>query len=158
MKSPAQTRSPGPVAFLHRRYKHRLRVCRGVMSGVPLLDVLLVVGAFVVLNNWVTVRPAIPLELPVMDTVAGLPTGYVMITVTRDQWVFVDDQRLSLDQLSGPLTTAQQRAPGRDLLIQADRRVTQETLVQLYGLAQEAGFTSVWLATTPGDGNREALP
>ena len=158
MKTAPHTRQPGPVAFLNRRYTHRLRIFRGVIGGVPLLDVLLVLGAFVALNNLVTVRPAIPLELPVMDTVAGLPAHYVMVTVTRDEWIFIGDERTTLDQLRGRLVVALQREPGADLLIQADRRITQDTLVQIYALARQAGFPSVWLATTPAGAGRETQP
>lgn len=158
MNAPDRPIPSGGVRFLHRRYTHRLRVCRGVIGGVPLLDVLLVLAAFVVLNDRVTLRPAIPLELPVMETMAGVPDGYVMVTITRDEWIFIDDQRLALDQLRGPLAVAAQREPGADLLIQADRRVTQDTLVQLYSLARQAGFAAVWLATTPTGTQRELLP
>lgn len=149
IRTPA-TISPRPVSFMRRRYSPRVRRSRAVMGSVPLLDLVLLLGAFAWLNSMWTLRPALPLELPATAFTSGVPSDFVILTVTAEGWVFFQDQRLPRDQWATQLETARRREQVSDLVIQADRRVTQETLIELYELARTAGYRTVWWATRPG--------
>ncbi len=115
------------------------------------MDLVLLLGAFAWLNSAWTLRPALPLELPVAEFTAGVPSDFVILTVTADGWVFFQDQRVPRHEWATKMERARRREQVSDLVIQADRRVTQEMLLELYQLARGAGYQTVWWATQPAE-------
>lgn len=147
--SDAPSIDPDAVFFLKRRYNLRLRLARGVIGAVPLADWVLLLLMFMVLHSWVILRPAVPLMLPSGPAVDGVGMHADVLTMTREGLIFFDDTRLTPGQLADQLIERARRNPDAVLLIQADRRVTHDDLMQVYHMAGAAGYQSVFLATQP---------
>ena len=123
------------------------------MGAVPLVNVALLAGLFFMLSSSYVLQPGVNVEmlnLPVSTLVAGAPEhNAVMVTITRDDLIFFDDERVNLEKLKTGLEETARRYPGIRLVLKSDQRVSYERLVQLLDLAKAAGVQHVLLATRP---------
>lgn len=135
------------VRFLQRRYRTRLRRPRGVVGAVPLVDFALLLIAFLLLHSRVLLTPGVPLELPSAEFLDGARLGHCVVTLTREGLYFFDDERLSRARLAERMRAAAADRTDPVLVIEADRRLAHEVLLQVYAMAREAGYQRVYLAT-----------
>lgn len=148
MSDPANVVPPGAL-FRQRRYPMRFRMACGAIGAAPLVDVVLLISFFILLNSWLVLRPGVALELPTAVFTDGVRYDAIVISIPREDLFLLNDQRVRLNQLGEQLmaTVSSTHAPA--LLIEADRRISHETLVTVYRLAVDAGFHQVYLATQP---------
>ncbi len=137
----------GQLSFFRRRYLMRLKFFRGVVSSIPLADLILMIILYLIIHSWVILRPGIALDLPVVEFIDGARAGTPLITVVGESQVFMNDQRTSLTQLPEALQAQLQEQPDRTVVIQADRRAHHETVLRVYAAAHAAGYERVILAT-----------
>ncbi len=156
MKTPASDPHSlsGHVMFLRRRYPLRLRLARGVIGAVPLADLVLLVILFIILNSWIILRPGITLELPQAEFGDGVRVGRAVVALERGGLVFFDDERVEIEDLPRHFRRAIASGDEQTLVIQADRRIPHQRLVEVYDAAQSAGFLEVLLATDVSDTHR----
>ena len=135
------------------RFKRNLQIVEGRIGAVPLVNVALLAGLFFMLSSSYVFQPGINMEmlnLPVSTMVAGAPEhNAVMVTVTRDDLLFFNDERVDLEKLKAGLEETARRFPGIRVVIKSDQRVSYERLVQILDLAKSAGVHHVLLATRP---------
>lgn len=149
----------GRITYIRRRYPSRLRLVKGVLGIAPLADMVLLVLMFVILNSWIVLRPGVALHLPSAPFTDGARMASPVITLSAEGLMFFDDERTTFMRLPGQLADSVQQQTEPTLVIQADRRVSHESLVRVYTLATEAGFEEVVLATELADEiERGALP
>ena len=135
------------VRFLQRRYRTRLQRPRGVVGAVPLVDFALLLVAFMLMHSRVLLTPGVLLELPSAEFTGGARLGHAVVTLSREGLYFFDDERLPLARLAERLKTAAEDGREPVLVIEADRRLAHEVLLQVYAMAREAGYQRVYLAT-----------
>jgi len=73
----------------------------------------------------------------------------LVVTVTRDNLIFFNNQLTSLENLRNSLRAAAGQFPRQELIIKADRQVPHGTVVQIMSLALEVGISAVNWATRP---------
>ena len=66
-----------------------------------------------------------------------------MVTVTRDNLLFFNNQPTTIEKFEQSLREAVQQGRGHELIIKADRQVAFGTIVQIRSVAIKAGITSV---------------
>lgn len=130
-----------------RRFLPRRRHLRGRGALVPLLDVILLLAGGLLLQADFVVQPGVRVLLPAAPFADGAPYGDRVLTLAQEGLVFFNDQRVPLEGLAEVFAQAVHENPDRPLIIEADARVEHGTLVQVYGLALEAGMREVVLAT-----------
>ncbi len=135
------------LSFIKRRYRSRLRYSRGIISAVPLADIILVIILFMVINSWYVVKPAVTVNLPEAPFVSGVSPGAMVLTLSREGLIFFNDERITLEGLQRGFVRAARDNPGTPLVIEADNRVRHGTIVRIYNMALEAGFEEVAIAT-----------
>jgi len=120
------------------------------MDPAPLVDVVFLLLIFLVLSSPLVLQPGIGvLDLPASNTPATASFQGMVVTVTRENLIFFNNQRTSLDELRKSLQAAARQFPRQELIIKADRQVPHGTIVQVMNLALEAGITAVNWATRP---------
>ena len=147
---------PEKQANLTRRFpvRHR-RVC-GPLALVPLLNVVLLAWLFYVVNSAFVLQPGIVMDLPSAPFAEGARFGTLVVTLTQEGMIFLNDERVPLDQLPDVLKKAVPDPSSSALLIEADGRVRHRALVDIYNMAADAGFREVTLATRlPGKAGPE---
>ena len=132
---------------LRRRYLPRNRGLRGIIDPASWINVVLMVLFFFVIESGFVLQPGIVMELPRAPLVDGARYGSLVITMSGEDMIFFNDERHSLASLGPALAAAAVGEPDKTLVIEADKRVTQSRLVDVYNLAVEAGIERVVLAT-----------
>ena len=135
------------------KFKRHLEIVKGRIDAVPLVNLALLVLMFFLLGSAYVLQPGVSvdmLSLPLSTLNVGAPAqGGLMITVTRDDLIFFNDERTDLTKLKSSLESSAQRFPGIRLVVKADQRVSYERLVQIFDLVKVSGIQHVLLATRP---------
>jgi biopolymer transport protein ExbD len=135
------------------KFKRHLEIVKGRIDAVPLVNVALLVLLFFLLSSSFVLQPGVNVELtqlPVSTLYAGAPgQAALMITATRDDMIFFNDERMDLNKLKTSLEASARKFPGLRVVLKSDQRVSYERLVQIMDLIKSAGIQHVLLATRP---------
>jgi len=119
------------------------------INVTPLVDVMLVLLIiFMVAAPMLTTGVDVELpkaEAPRMDINEDQP----LITVQRDQRIFLFDEEVSLDVLQQRLLTDQRVRNVDEVFVQADEQVPYGVVAQVLALVRQAGIGKMGLVTDP---------
>ena len=123
---------------------------KGPLDAVPLVNVVFLLLIFLVMSSPLVLQPGIGvLELQPSNTTTAASFQGLVVTVTRENLMFCNNQVTTLTNLRQSLRAAAQKFPRQELIIKADRQVSHGTVIQIMSLALDAGITAVNLATRP---------
>jgi len=115
----------------------------------PLLDVvLLLLIFFLVTTSFATSR--IPLELPGAESAEAPRHSKLVVVLTTDGGLFLDEVAITPALLDGRLAEASHAEPGLDLELRADRAVSHGRVVEILDLARSHGIEAVGIAVAGG--------
>ena len=113
---------------------------------IPMIDIMLFLLVFFIM---VTLRmiPAsgISSQLPQSSTAKDLPHPKVVVTLLEDGEIEVDDQKLSLDQLTGKLAGEPDPAE-TDVTIAGAAHASLQNLLDVMDACRKAGVTHLGIA------------
>ncbi len=113
----------------------------------PLIDMVFLTLLFFMVNAVLSINPAIRVDLPRARSSLGAVGRDVVVTVAADGGVFVDDRRVADDAFAVELRAALARAGVNSILLQADKNLPYERLVEVMDQAKLAGTGRISLAT-----------
>ncbi|MCZ6638147.1 MAG: protein TolR [Alphaproteobacteria bacterium] len=126
----------------------RLRRHRPPMSEInvtPMVDVMLVLLIiFMITAPLLTV--GVPVDLP--KTKASIIAGQdepLVISVSRDGRVYLQETELELDQLVARLRAITRNKPDTRIFVRGDKTVVYGRIIQVMGTVSAAGFSRVAL-------------
>ncbi len=124
----------------------------GALSEInvtPLVDVMLVLLIiFMVAAPMLTT--GVDVELPKADASRmDINEDQPLITVQRDQRIFLFDEEMSLDVLRQRLATDQRIRDVDEVFVQADEQVPYGVVAQVLALVRQAGIGKMGLVTDP---------
>ena len=129
--------------------QHQLR-CE-LPGAVPIAAMMFLLLFYLIQNKALLLTPGVPVELP---RVAGaLPEGYsgaLVVALDRRGNLFFRNVAVTLNDLPGELKHAASGRTNLLLVLQADRRASQESITRVSAVARAAGIHKTWLATQPG--------
>ncbi len=135
------------LSALRRRYRAQNRLAGGLFDVVPLVNVVLLLFLFFVVNSASVLQPGAVVNLPTSSFASGAPYGSLVVTVSQEGLVFFNDEQTTIEALEAAFTQAALDHPGAPLIIEADGRVQHSTLVQIYNMAMAGGIKEAVLAT-----------
>ncbi|HEY8241162.1 MAG TPA: biopolymer transporter ExbD [Kiritimatiellia bacterium] len=124
-----------------------MRPVRGLLDVAPWVNIALLMLMFFTAQSSFVLRPGIAVDLPAAPMTDGAGYRSQVVTLGRNNMVFFNDERTTLDGLAPRLADAARRDPDATLVVEADERVEHVSLIRLYNMAQAAGFPRVVLAT-----------
>lgn len=131
------------------KFPRNARIFRGQLDAAPFATVLFLLVLFLMLSTRVY-TPGVRLQLPVADNLSGTDKPTVAVAIDGQGRLYFENQMLDSKQLALRLRDLSKgSAEPLTLLVQADRAVTYEQLMQLTLLARDAGINDAWLATLP---------
>ncbi len=133
--------------YLRRRYMPQHRMLRGIIDAPSWVNVVLLVLMFFILQSGFVLQPGIVVDLPASPMIDGARYGSLVVTLGSEGMIFFDDERTTMDGLGTKIMLAAKENPDSALVIEADGRVAQSRLVEVYNLALKAGIRKVVLAT-----------
>jgi biopolymer transport protein ExbD len=117
-----------------------------------LLVIFLLLGALIP-------TPGVPLSLPSADNLPGTDKPTVAVAIDASNRFFFANQLVSAAQLKSSLSNAVSRSHSPlTLVIQADKTVSYDQLLQMTLLARDTGITNALLATLPRVASAPATP
>ena len=119
------------------------------INVTPLVDVMLVLLVIFIITAPL-MASSIKLNLP--QTSAGQPNetpAVLSLALDASGALFLNDQPLKTDELGPRLRAAAARNPETEIQLRADSTVPYGRVVQLMGIAHEAGLSRIGFVTEP---------
>ncbi|ADJ61819.1 biopolymer transporter ExbD [Herbaspirillum seropedicae] len=116
---------------------------------IPMIDVMMFLLVFFVLIS-LNVIPALGLktQLPSSSTAQDLkPQTKAVITIAKDEVIQVDGENTTLDALTARLDKLRHEGEKLNLIINSDRGVEVQRLVDVMDTLKKGGFDSISIAT-----------
>jgi biopolymer transport protein ExbD len=130
---------------LHRN----ARMLGGILDAAPIASVFFLIVIFVMLGPLVY-TPGLRVQLPIANDLPGTDKPTLTVGVDAANRIYYANQLISETELKSKLAAAvASSAEPLTLVVQADKSVTYDFLVQLTLLARDAGIRDALLATLP---------
>jgi biopolymer transport protein ExbD len=116
----------------------------------PLIDIVFQMLIFFMLTSSFIFQPGIKINLPKAVTSEVLHEQNVVITVTGENLIYLDNKAVTSNELNRRLTS--EIGPlKKPLLIKADRHASLGRVVEVWDMCRAAGISQVNIATNPKD-------
>lgn len=119
-------------------------------SGIlltPLIDMVFLTLIFFMVNATLSINPAIRIDLPKARTSLGALSEEIVVSVRADGGLYLGERRVSKEEFAVELRREMARVGKRSILLQADRTITYETLIEVMDQSKLAGVGRISLAT-----------
>ena len=126
------------------------KILHARLDIAPFAGVFFLLLIFVALGRNLVFVPGVPIRLPSAVDLSGTANPTVAVAVDADGQFYFDNQITTEENLRRQLgnEVRQSREP-LTLVVQADRRVSHDTIVHLGLLARDVGIKDALLATRP---------
>jgi biopolymer transport protein TolR len=138
------------MAFKHADLggEARLAPALAEINVTPFVDVVLVLLVIFLITAPMLLG-GIDVRVPRTATRNIQPEERLVLSVTRDRGVFLDNQPISLDRLSKVLSGMVQRNPKASVFLKADEAVAYGTVMKVMDIIKKAGVDRVGMVTEP---------
>lgn len=120
------------------------------INVTPLVDVMLVLLVIFILTAPL-LTSAIRLDLPQSQaSQAGEAPESITLSLTTTGEIFINDKHVSMADLPNALQQVAIQKPQVEVQLRADQAVPYGQVLNLMGLAQQAGLTRIGFVTAPG--------
>lgn len=118
---------------------------KGLVDMTPLVNVFFLLFVFFMFTSSFIFQPGIKVNLPKAVTSEVVQQESVVITITKDDRVYLNDRQISEDELRSKLKIiAKEKA---SLLIKADSHTTLGKVVGIWDTCRKEGVLQVNIAT-----------
>jgi len=131
-----------------RRERHIIRE----LNLVPLIDVLLTVLFFYMIVSPMMSR-GLDVNLPKSEANTVKPEDRIVLTVTRDQEVFVEKERVNVTKLKAVLDAIRKTKPLVNVYLRADKDAPYGAVVQVMDVVKRAGIDRLGMVTEAASGS-----
>ncbi len=132
------------------RFPRNVRIFRGQLDAAPYAAVFVLLMMFVALRSSLVYGPGVVVELPSARDLAGVDGPTLVVVVDRSGQIYYRDQIVKDTELKVSLRSdALALKLPVTLVIQADKAVPYDIIVQLGKMANEVGIKRALLATRP---------
>jgi biopolymer transport protein TolR len=126
----------------------RLGPALAEINVTPFVDVVLVLLVIFLITAPMMLG-GIDVRVPKTETRNIQPEERLVLTVTRDRGVFLDNQPITLDRLSKVLSGMVRRNPKAAIFLKADEAVAYGTVMRVMDVIKKAGIDRVGMVTEP---------
>jgi biopolymer transport protein ExbD len=119
------------------------------MSITPLVDTMLVLLIFVLLLGAFAIQPGIRVRLPEAASKEEEPKQDLVLILTRDDRLYLNDDPLQLPELGARLQERLRDRHDGVVVIKADKEVLHGRVVEVMDIAKGAGAVRLAIATEP---------
>ena len=128
------------------KFKRRLKIEKGMVDLTPLVNVFFLLFIFFLFTSSFIFQPGIKVSLPKALTSEVIQQEGVVITVTGDDKIYLNEREISRKELVTNLKLlAKEKTP---LLLKADSRASLGRIVEVWDTCRNEGVVQVNIATT----------
>lgn len=125
---------------------------RGLLSAdlTPMIDVIFQLILFFMVSTTFINNKALKVELPESETAQAVEITGIVLSVDAGGRMLFNDERVSFKDISAKLDSfplGGKKAEDIPVTLEADKKVTTETIVKLFDIFRKSGFVTVSLRT-----------
>ena len=128
-----------------KKLTRRTQIQKGQLDIAPLIDVMFLLLIFFMLTSNFVFQPGIKVQLPKAVTSETISSENLILTVTGQDLLFLNERPVTIDQLTVTLKEAAQE--NKSLLLKADSRASLGRVVEIWDLCRDLGIQQINLAT-----------
>ncbi|MFC1644119.1 ExbD/TolR family protein [Candidatus Omnitrophota bacterium] len=128
------------------RFKRKVFLEKGRLDIAPLIDVVFLLLIFFMLTSSFIFQPGIRVNLPRAVTSEVLHKELLIVTITEDNEVFINERPVSGDELVSRITIAARDE--QPLLIKADKKVDLGKVIEVWDICRQVDVKQINIATT----------
>src|SRR3989338_1191546 len=123
------------------RFKRRLGIEKGLLDLTPLINVFFLLLIFFIFTSSFIFQPGIKVNLPKAVTSEVIQQENVVIIVTRDDKIYLNEREITRDELASSLSImAKDKTP---LLIKADNEASLGRVVEIWDMCRSEGVSQI---------------
>ena len=116
----------------------------------PLVDVVLVLLVIFMITEPV-LQSGIEVNVPKTRTVKQITEQRMVVTIDRDQQIFLNDQPINIHELAAKLHASGSDPAQKSIYLRSDERVPFGAFATVMDAVKQAGITNVSIVTQPLD-------
>ena len=128
------------------KFKKRVALEKGHLDIAPLIDVIFLLLIFFMLTSSFVFQPGIKINLPKAITSEVIQRENLIIVITSDNSLHIDDRAVDREELSSRIKIASRES--KPILIKADRKTSLGKVVEIWDLCRAEGVQKINIATT----------
>ena len=128
------------------KLKRRIFLEKGRLDIAPLIDVIFLLLIFFMLTSSFIFQPGIKINLPQAITSEVIHRENLIIIVTEDDSLYINERSIDQDELLSRLKIAAKES--KPILIKADRRSSLGKVVEIWDLCRSEGVEKINIATS----------
>jgi biopolymer transport protein ExbD len=128
------------------KFKRKVFLEKGRLDIAPLIDVVFLLLIFFMLTSSFIFQPGIRVNLPRAVTSEVLHKELLIVTVTEDNKVFINERPVDGDELISRITLAAR--DDQPLLIRADKRSEMGKVIEIWDMCRQVDVRQINIATT----------
>ena len=136
-----------------KRLTRRTEIKKGQLDIAPLIDIVFLLLIFFMLTSNFIFQPGIKVSLPKAVTSEVISSENLVIAVTGQDLLFLNDKPITVNDLAAKLKEA--AAENKSLLLKADTNASLGRVVEIWDLCREIGIPQINIATNQRAGERE---
>ncbi len=123
------------------------RAAMTTFNTISLTDIIFLLLIFFLLSSTFILQPGIKVQLPRTTTTEISSEKSIVVSITKDGALFLNDDFVSIDQLGAKLRTMLIDIGNPILIIRADKNILLERVVEVMDRAKGAGAERFLIAT-----------
>lgn len=128
---------------LFKTDRNRIKV--GI-EPTPLIDVMFLLTIFFMLTSTIIKTSSINVNLPKSVISDSQPRTQIVITITKDNKVFLNDYQVSLDDIPSALKRITTRDPNVPVIIRGDKDIPYQYIIEVMDRVRLGGATEISLS------------
>ena len=128
------------------KFKRTIEIEKGHLDIAPLIDVIFLLLIFFMLTSSFVFQPGIKVNLPKAVTSEVLHRELLVIVVTGDNKVFVNERPVNGEELFSRISLAARE--NQPLLIKADKEANLGKVIEIWDICRQVEVKQVNIATT----------
>ena len=128
------------------RFRKRVNIEKESIDLTPIINVFFLLLIFFIFTSSFIFQPGIRVNLPKAVTSEVIQQENVVIIITKDDRLYLNDREISRDELDSKLRLmAKEKA---SLLIKADSHASLGRIVDIWDLCRKEGVSQINIATS----------
>ncbi len=116
------------------------------IEPTPLIDVMFLLTIFFMLTSTIIKTSSINVNLPKSVTSDSQPKTQIVITITKDNKLFLNDYQISLEDISPTIKKITVKDPKVPVIIRGDKDIPYQTVIEVMDRIRIGGATEISLS------------
>lgn len=130
---------------MRRRLAHKLEEEQAI-DLTPMLDVVFIMLIFFIVTASFVKETGADINRPESSSAETREDASILVAINAQGEIWIDQRRIDVRATRANIQRLRAEKPGGSLVIQADKRATADTIMQVMDAAKQAGVVNIALA------------